>query len=125
MPALRETAAQYWQNGLSVRVDAPEDLPPLPAAVEVAAYRIAGEALANAARHAGARSCAVRIALDGAANVLLLDVSDGGRGIGEHHGTGVGLRSMRERAEELGGTCTVEPAPGGGTRVSARLPLGA
>ena len=123
VPALRETAAQYAQNGPNVRVNAPEDLPPLPAAVEVAAYRIAGEALTNVARHAGARSCAVRIALDGKTDALLLDVSDDGRGIGEDHGAGVGLRSMRERAEELGGACAVGPAPGGGTRVSARLPL--
>ena len=86
----------------------------------MAAYRIAGEALTNAARHAGARSCEVRIVLDEGA--LRLDVTDDGRGIGEDRGTGVGLGSMRERAEELGGTCAVGPAPGGGTRVSARLP---
>jgi signal transduction histidine kinase len=122
VPVLRETAAQYGQNGPSIRVEAPENLPPLPAAVEVAAYRIAGEALTNVVRHAEARTCVVRITLDEGA--MRLEVSDDGVGIGrENRGAGVGLRSIRERAEELGGACTVEPGSGGGTRVSARLPL--
>ena len=120
VPVLRETAAQYGQNGPNISVEAPESLPPLPAAVEVAAYRIAGEAMNNAVRHADARACAVRIALDG--DALRLEVSDDGRGIAEDHRPGVGLRSMRERAEELGGSCEIEAVPGGGTRVRARLP---
>jgi signal transduction histidine kinase len=121
VPVLRETAAQYGQNGPEISVEAPENLPPLPAAVEVAAYRIAGEALTNAVRHAEARTCVVRITLDKGA--LRLEVSDDGVGIGRDRGAGVGLHSMLERAEELGGECTVEPGSGGGTRVSARLPL--
>ena len=121
VPVLRETAAQYGQNGPGIRVEAPENLPPLPAAVEVAVYRIVGEAITNVVRHAEARTCVVRITLDEGA--LRLEVSDDGVGIGRDRGAGVGLRSMRERAEELGGVCTVEPVPGGGTRVNARLPL--
>ncbi|MDP8939206.1 MAG: histidine kinase, partial [Actinomycetota bacterium] len=101
IPTLREIAAQYGQNALSVRVEAPEDLPPLPATVEVAAYRIAHEAMTNVVRHAGANECAVRIALED--DTLSLDVTDNGRGVGAECGTGVGLHSMRERAEELGG----------------------
>jgi signal transduction histidine kinase len=120
VPVLRETAAQY---GPGIRVEAPENLPPLPAAVEVAVYRIAGEAITNVVRHAEARTCVVRITLDEGA--LRLEVSDDGVGIARDRGAGVGLRSMRERADELGGACTVEPGVGGGTRVSARLPLGA
>ena len=122
VPVLRETAAQYGQNDPSIRVEAPETLPPLPAAVEVAAYRIVGEAVTNVVRHAEARTCVVRITLD--EDALRLEISDDGVGVGrDRGGTGVGLRSMRERAEELGGVCTVEPGAGGGTRVSASLPL--
>jgi len=125
LPALRETAAQYGQAGLRVRVEAPEGgtLPPLPAAVEVAAYRIAQEAMTNVVRHAGASSCVVRFGPDGGAGLLRLEVEDDGRGIGGTRDAGVGLSSMRERAEELGGTCVFEALPTGGTRVRAELPL--
>jgi signal transduction histidine kinase len=94
----------------------------LPAAVEVAAYHIAQKALTNAVRHAGASNCVVRLDLDDEAGLLRIKVEDDGRGIGPERGTGVGLSSMRERAEELGGTCTVELVATGGTRVRAKLP---
>jgi two-component system NarL family sensor kinase len=72
-----------------------------------------------------ARTCVVRVALDDAAAAALhMEIVDDGRGIGEDRGTGVGLSSMRERAAELGGSCTVEAPPSGGTRVRAYLPLG-
>jgi signal transduction histidine kinase len=105
---------------LQVRVEAPEVLPPLPAAVEVAAFRIVQEALTNVVRHAQARRCFVRLELDGD---LQVEVVDDGVGIRGHHTAGVGLISMCERATELGGTCVIEPAPDGGTRVRACLPL--
>ena len=95
----------------------------LPAAVEVAAYRIASEALTNVVKHAGARRCEMTLALEGRA--LVVEVHDDGRGIGEDVSAGVGLLSMRERAEELGGRCEVSCPEGGGTRVQAWLPLGA
>jgi len=120
--ALRETAAQYGGGGLDVSVRAPEDLPPLPAAVEVAAYRIAQEAMTNVVRHAGARRCRVDLSLDEESGSLGLEVEDDGRGTGRGPGPGVGLSSVRERAEELGGTLVVGPAPAGGTRVRAELP---
>jgi signal transduction histidine kinase len=104
-------------------IEAPGTLPPLPAAVEVAAYRIAQEALTNVARHAQARRCRVRLSIDGAGGVLELEVRDDGVGMQESRRAGVGLSSMRERAEELGGRCEVEPDSEGGTRVLARLPL--
>jgi signal transduction histidine kinase len=122
IPALREGAAQYSQNGLRVSVKAPESLPPLPAAVEVATYHIAQEAMTNVVRHAEARNCSVRIALDEEAGTLSVNIDDDGRGIGEGHRVGVGLHSMRERAEELGGTCTVGSLVRGGTLVRAKLP---
>ncbi|CAA9496217.1 MAG: ATP-binding region, ATPase-like [uncultured Rubrobacteraceae bacterium] len=121
IPALRETAAQYGGDNLRVSVRAPETLPPLPAAVEVAAYRIAQEAMTNVVRHAGARRCTVGLDLD-AGGVLRLEVKDDGRGMDGGRGVGVGLSSMRERAEELGGTLVVEAAPAGGTVVRAELP---
>ena len=114
------------ENGLvAFSIEAPEDLSSLPAAVEVAAYRIVQEALTNVARHAQAKTCRVRLSVDEAAGVLRLEVTDDGVGISEDRVAGVGLSSMRERAEELGGTCDVEPIPAGGTRVLARLPLSA
>ena len=105
---------------LDVRVDGPEELPPLPAAVEIAAYRIALEAMTNVARHAGAQHCTVEIAINGGFELI---VTDDGRGFPAQIVAGVGLSSMRERAAELGGTCTIEPSEQGGIRVCARLPL--
>jgi signal transduction histidine kinase len=121
IPAIHEQATSYTQNGLNVSVEAPEELPPLPAAVEVATYRIVQEALTNVARHARARACRVRLSLG---DELELEITDDGIGLSEDRRPGMGLSSMRERAAELGGACTVEPAgPRGGTRVLARLPL--
>lgn len=123
--ALREGAAQYSQQGsnnVNIAFDAPEVLPPLPAAVEVAVYRIAQEALTNVVRHAEARNCLVRLTLDESAGLLCLEVQDDGKGLPIKRQAGVGLNSMRERAEELGGTLTITPVPLGGTCVLARLP---
>lgn len=78
--------------------------------------------MTNVVRHAGADTCVVRIRLDEEAGELGVEVEDDGRGIHEDGEGGVGLHSMRERAEELGGTCTIEPRPAGGTRVVAELP---
>ena len=99
----------------------PSPLPDLPAAAEVAAFRIAVEAMTNAVRHAEASSCRVLIA---AGRQLLVDVVDDGRGVPRVRRAGTGLESMRERAAELGGDLTVEARPEGGTRVVARIPIG-
>jgi signal transduction histidine kinase len=118
--AIRESVVGFEHDGLLVTVRAPEHLPPLPAAVEVAAYRIIQEALTNVVRHAAAQTCTVELAIhDG----LDVDVTDDGVGLPGRWHLGVGLTSMRERARELGGTCVTERAPGGGTRVRAHLPL--
>ena len=116
--ALAESAGQV--GGAPVIVDLPPNLPPLPAAVEVAAYRIAQEALTNVARHAQAQNCWLRLRLDG--DWLVLQVRDDGRGLPADVRNGVGLHAMQERAAELGGVCTVESGPAG-TVVSAQLPL--
>jgi signal transduction histidine kinase len=104
-------------------METPGDLPLLPAAVEVAAYRIAQEALTNVARHARAKTCQVRLSVDEAAGALGLEVIDDGVGMPEDRVAGVGLSSMRERAEELGGTLTIQAKSQGGTRVLVHLPL--
>ena len=119
--ALKAHITSYNQvQGLQITLEAPENPPPLPAAVEVAAYRIALEAMTNVSRHAGARHCYVRLSLP---DDLCLEVTDDGRGMSASGRSGVGLMSMRERAEELGGMCVAETLPQGGTGVKARLPL--
>ena len=112
-----------WANRPLFSVEVPEELPPLPAAVEVACYRIAQEAMTNVSRHAQAKTCNVRLSVDRGAGVLEVEITDDGVGIPRNRAAGVGLSSMRERAEELGGTLAVEPGLQGGTRVLARLPL--
>jgi signal transduction histidine kinase len=121
--ALREGAIHYSPSGLRVSVENPEELSHLPAAVEVACYRVAQEALINVVRHARASNCSIRIRLDEEAGTLSVEVEDDGRGIREDNRAGVGMISMRERTEELGGRCTVKRLPGGGTLVRALLPF--
>ncbi|GAA2280199.1 hypothetical protein GCM10010145_59970 [Streptomyces ruber] len=132
-------------SGLRVDISGPASDVPLPAAVEVAAFHIAVEALTNSVRHGRAAHCTVRIRLapenpapstpdtvddDGLPGVprrLGIEVRDDGRGlpdVGDRTYIGFGLRSMRERAEELGGSCVVESAPDAGTVVRAVLPCG-
>jgi signal transduction histidine kinase len=98
----------------------PSPLPELPAAVEVAAYRIAVEAVTNAVRHAEARTCRVRIE---AGPDLAIEIDDDGRGNPVGFVAGTGIESMTARAAELGGEVRLERRQGGGTRVLARLPL--
>ena len=119
--ALRRHAQQLDGGRPTVAVHVSEPLPPLRAAVEVAAYRIAVEALINAVRHAGANHVDVHVSCCCSPEGLTLAVVDDGPGDREWV-AGVGLTSMRERIAELGGTLTAGPAGSGG-RVSARLPL--
>jgi signal transduction histidine kinase len=93
----------------------------LPAAVEVVAYRIATEAMTNVVRHAEARSCIVRLAVD--RDGLVVEIEDDGRGIDPTAPSGVGRRSIDERAAEVGGEVDLLTRPGGGTIIRARLPL--
>ena len=120
--ALREYVAGQTSgtNGPRITVEGPDALPPLPAAVEVAAFRIAQEAVANCIRHAGAKNCRIILEVNGA---LRLEIADNGPGLPPAVVHGVGLASMRERAAELGGECRIESSPGGGVRVIAVFPL--
>jgi len=117
--ALAQQATAFARN-LETTVIAPNPLPALPAAVEVAAYRIASEALNNVARHARARRCTITIEVGGE---LRLEIVDDGIGLPANHTAGIGSISMRERAVELSGSCTVESTAGTGTRVLASIPL--
>ncbi|HCI81737.1 MAG TPA: hypothetical protein DHW02_18830 [Ktedonobacter sp.] len=119
--ALREQVTQYPLDNVQVTIDAPETLPALPAAIEVAAYRITLEALANVIRHAQAATCTIRLSIR--ENALVVEVQDDGHGLPGNYHVGVGIHAMRERATELGGSCTVETLAPGGVCVSARLPL--
>jgi two-component system, NarL family, sensor kinase len=92
----------------------------LPAAVEIAAYIIATEAMTNVARHARASSCTVVVSQN---SRLHIEVLDDGVGIGPAPRTGVGLNSMHERTDELGGALVIESVAPRGTRVAASLPL--
>lgn len=118
----REAERLSYQDGgrpLTVSVDAPSDMPELPAAVEVAAYRISAEALNNAAKHSGAENVRVRITVG---EELLIQVQDDGTPGPNGWLPGVGMASMSERAAEVGGRCEAHPGPDGGN-VEAVLPL--
>ena len=106
--------------GLEIALEVCESLPELPAAVEVAAYRIAVEALTNVARHASAERATVSMTAGG---VLAIEIRDDGRSDADWV-PGVGLLAMRERAAELGGTLVAAPTKDGGL-VRAELPLAA
>jgi len=124
LAAVHERASRYSNapDGFQVTVEAPANLPTLPAAVEVAAYRIVQEALANISKHAHARHCTICFTHQ---TGLEIEITDDGIGLPQSITPGVGLRSMRERAEELGGSCVIERRAEGGTRIQARLPIGA
>jgi len=119
--ALRELSLQS-SDQVSMHLDVPDCLPELPAEVEVVVYRIAQEALTNVVRHAHARHCTIRLSLNERAGRLTLEVRDDGGGMTPESKKGVGLVSMRERAEELGGTLTMQQVPTGGTCVLVQLP---
>ncbi|UUZ90071.1 histidine kinase [Paenibacillus sp. P25] len=125
----RPLADEQGTEPLHIELQAPPSLPALPAAVEVAAYRIVTEGLANVLKHSKATVCTVRLQMS-QQDRLIVEVTDNGTGL--HHYPhpqpaagkgGIGLVSLRERAAELGGQCTIERTEQGGTRVSAILPL--
>jgi two-component system, NarL family, sensor kinase len=114
------THAQRLAEGTSLHVSiTAAQLPELPAAIEVAAFRLTVEAVTNVVRHSAGRCCRIHLGVD--SGDLIVEVSDDGRSTGPW-AAGVGLHAMRERVAELGGTLTAGPTPTGG-EVHARLPL--
>jgi signal transduction histidine kinase len=117
--AIRQTAATH-AGGIRMKVELPDHLPALPAAVELAAYRIVQEALTNVTRHARAQRCRLRLTVG---DDLELEVIDNGVGLSAAGPPGVGMSSIRERAAELGGISSIGPGRSSGTRVFVQLPL--
>lgn len=116
--ALKQSVRSY-HNKLNIQIAA-DEIPPLPAAVEIAAYRIAQEAMSNVIKHAQAETCIITICHD---EMLSLIIEDDGVGVKPNITPGVGLISMKERAAELGGACTINRRPSGGTRIEVVFPL--
>jgi signal transduction histidine kinase len=127
LPTLREYVDRVReQTGLDVRLEAPEDVR-LPPAAEVQVIRIVQEALTNVRKHARASTVWVRFAREGGGTVVT--VTDDGRGfdladVQRAPGARFGLQTMRERAESVGGSLTVDTAPGRGTTVRVFIPGG-
>ncbi|WP_248259065.1 sensor histidine kinase [Georgenia sp. EYE_87] len=124
--ALTTLAARTTERtGLAVDVRTSGDVHPLPEQVEQALWRVAQQALANTAEHAGARRATVTLSYLG--DAVALDVVDDGRGFdpaaGRAAGRGRGLAGMSARVEELGGTLHVESTTGAGTAVAAEVPV--
>ena len=120
--AVVELATRLGRDSATrIDVDMPGHLPPLTAAVEVAAYRVAQEALTNAVRHAPGAPCRVAIRCD--PQGLCIEIADAGNGGVAARPEGAGLATMRERAEEIGGELSVVGDPLRGTTVFLRLPL--
>jgi signal transduction histidine kinase len=116
-------AVRQFTAGLAATTSVVDELPgPLPASVEPAASRVVTEAVMNAERHSGAASVQIRLHTENGA--LHVEVTDDGAGIDPGTRPGVGMTTMRERAEELGGSITVAAGRGGGTSLACELPLG-
>ncbi|MFD7275509.1 sensor histidine kinase [Streptomyces sp. NPDC059862] len=117
-----ELVSSAARAGLDVRIEQSGTGSPLPAAVDLAAYRIVQESLTNAVRHSGARHVVVRFHHGDRA--LTLSVQDDGEGAPPAgHGVGSGIAGMRERARALGGTLNAGPGSAGGFVVRTRLPF--
>jgi signal transduction histidine kinase len=119
---IEHLAGQFRDAGLPVAVVVEGDPVPLPAGLDLSAYRVVQEGLTNALKHGGAE---VRVVLRYGADELQVEVLDAGGGPGGGEGSGHGLLGMRERVSLYGGVLESGPGPGGGWRLSARLPLGA
>jgi signal transduction histidine kinase len=120
LAGIERLAAMTLEAGVKVDVDWRGSREPLPADIDLSAFRIIQEAVTNVVRHAGTGQCGVLIGQqDG---YLSIEVTDSGRG-GSVAGTGYGIAGMRERAALLGGDFSAGPRPGGGFRVAARLPV--
>ena len=112
--------AMTLDAGVQVEVEWLGSREPLPADIDLSAFRIIQEAVTNVVRHAGTDRCLVWI--DQQDGYLSIEVTDSGRG-GTAAGTGYGITGMRERAALLGGDFSAGPRPGGGFCVAARLPV--
>ncbi len=120
LAGIERLAAVTLDAGVQVEVDWHGSREPLPADIDLSAFRIIQEAVTNVVRHAGTSQC--RVLINQQDGQLAIEVTDSGRGAGVA-GTGYGITGMRERAALLGGDFSAGPRPGGGFRVAARLPV--
>jgi signal transduction histidine kinase len=120
LAGIERLAATTLDAGVRVEVDWRGSREPLPADIDLSAFRIIQEAVTNVVRHAGTDRC--QVGIDQRDGQLSIEVTDSGHG-GSPAGTGYGIIGMRERAALLGGDFSAGPRPGGGFRVVARLPL--
>jgi signal transduction histidine kinase len=120
LAGIERLAAMTLEAGVKVEVDWHGSREPLPADIDLSAFRIIQEAVTNVIRHAGTGQC--RVLIDQQDGQLSIEVTDSGRG-GSVSGTGYGIAGMRERTVLLGGDFSAGPRPGGGFRVATRLPL--
>jgi len=120
LAGIERLAAMTLDAGVQVDVDRRDSQEPLPADIDLSAFRIIQEAVTNVVRHAGTDRC--QVCLSQQEGYLSIEVTDSGHG-GSPAGTGYGITGMRERAALLGGDFSAGPRPGGGFRVAARLPL--
>jgi PAS domain S-box-containing protein len=124
LAALREHASQVAQrSGLALQVHGAEPRPRLPPAAEIALFRVVQEALTDIVKHA--RAGAVTISLRPEPGLVTLTVADDGTGFdgaARAMVAGMGMASMRERAEAVGARARIESAPGRGTRVIVEVP---
>jgi two-component system NarL family sensor kinase len=121
VPAIQEHITSLeLPGGLEIKLSTTDQMPALPAAIEVAAYRIALEAVTNVIHHSGASLCSLELQAN---DWFIITVSDNGHGLPDRLVPGVGIRSMRDRTAELGGYFSITNTPEGGTQITARLPL--
>ncbi|MEW2574209.1 sensor histidine kinase [Streptomyces sp. NPDC047070] len=122
LSGIEDLVSATARSGLDVRIEHSGSPSPLPASVDLAAYRIVQESLTNAVKHSGARHVVVRIRRGD--RELTLGVQDDGHGATRAgHGGGSGIAGMTERARALGGTLSAGPGSAGGFIVRARLPF--
>ena len=130
-PAVQSLGDQF-EAALPIRMDVDDDLMNkersdsdlVPEQVRLAAYRIAENALSNVLKHAGAKEVVVTLGLQGEEG-LRLSVRDDGQGFDvEEASDGLGLGTVQDYADVVGGKCVIRSAPGEGTEVTATLPLG-
>jgi signal transduction histidine kinase len=108
------------ESGITATLRVDGELPPLGMATDVVLLRAVQEAFANIRKHSAAS--AATVALSAVGSGVRLSVADNGIGISDGHSDGFGLRGMRTRATQVGGTLTVTPTPGGGTTVTVEAP---
>lgn len=118
--AINELIRQYSHSEIHFKVFMPPNVSTLPAAIEIATYRIIQESISNVIRHSNATECIIKITMN---NYLTIEITDNGKGISTISKKGIGMASMRERTEELNGTFHVISTSKQGVSIQAIFPF--